>query len=83
MGAASFSAYSNRTGGILHRRPRSSGRMMCRMLLISDDELATACRPMAHQEGERARKLEDPTMRGPVDEAALAQKLQARRAARK
>lgn len=54
---------------------------------LSDSELATAamaCRAMAHQEGERAKKMENPTMRGPMEENArrfsdLAAKLEAAR----
>ena len=36
---------------------------------LTDAELATAptaCRAMAYQEGERAKKLENPTVRGPL-----------------
>jgi hypothetical protein len=54
---------------------------------LTDAELATAataCRAMAYQEGERARKLENPTLRGPLEAnaqrfAALAKKLEAAR----
>jgi hypothetical protein len=53
-------------------------------LELSDAELATAataCRAMAYQEGERAKKMENPTMRGPIESAArryaaLAEKLE-------
>ena len=53
----------------------------------SDAELATAataCRAMAYQEGERAKKMENPTTRGPIENAAqryarLAEKLDASR----
>ena len=53
----------------------------------ADAELATAataCRAMAYQEGERAKKIENPTMRGPLESnakryAALAEKLEAAR----
>ena len=56
-------------------------------LELTDAELATgaaACRAMAHQEGERARKMENPTTRGPIQAAAqryaaLAAKLEAYR----
>jgi hypothetical protein len=56
-------------------------------LELTDAELntaATACRAMAYQEGERAKKMENPTMRGPLDAnarryAALAEKLEAAR----
>jgi hypothetical protein len=52
---------------------------------LTDAELATAaqaCRAMAQQEGERARKLENPTTRGPIESAskryrALAEKFEA------
>jgi hypothetical protein len=40
---------------------------------LTDLELETAaraCRAMAYQEGERAKKLENPTVRGPVENAA-------------
>jgi len=45
---------------------------------------AQACRAMAHQEGERARKLENPTTRGPIEDASrryrtLAEKFEAAR----
>jgi hypothetical protein len=54
---------------------------------FNDAELATAaqaCRGMAHQEGERARTQENPTVRGPIEAAArrygeLAHKLEAAR----
>ena len=41
---------------------------------LTDAELATAataCRAMAYQEGERAKKLENPTMRGPLESNEL------------
>jgi hypothetical protein len=45
---------------------------------------ATACRAMAYQEGERAKKMENPTTRGPLETnakqfAALAEKFEAAR----
>jgi len=54
---------------------------------LTDAELATAataCRAMAYQEGERAKKLENPTIRGPLETnskrfAALAEKFEAAR----
>ncbi len=54
---------------------------------LPDAELAiaaTACRAMAYQEGERAKKLGNPTMRAPLESnarryAPLAQKLEAAR----
>jgi hypothetical protein len=54
---------------------------------LSDAELATAataCRAMAYQEGERARRIENPTLRGPLENNAkrytiLAEKLEAAR----
>jgi hypothetical protein len=54
---------------------------------LSDAELstaATACRALAYQEGERAKKLENPSMRGPIENtakrfAALAERLEAAR----
>ena len=61
-----------------------SGRMA---LELTDAELATAataCRAMAYQEGERAKKMENPTLRGPLENnakrfAVLAEKLEAAR----
>ena len=54
-------------------------------LELTDAELATAataCRAMSYQEGERAKKMENPTMRGPIESvarryAALGEKLEA------
>ena len=54
-------------------------------LELSDAELATAAtagRPMAYQEGERAQKMENPTLHGPLEAnakrfAVLAEKLEA------
>jgi hypothetical protein len=54
---------------------------------LTDEELATAataCRAMAYQEGERAKQMENPGMRGPVKNAArryaaLAEKFEAAR----
>ena len=51
---------------------------------LSDAELATAataCRAMAYQERERAKKIENPTMRGPLESnarryATVAEKLE-------
>ena len=43
-------------------------------LELNDTELATAataCRAMAYQEGERAKKIENPTMRGPIENTAV------------
>ena len=34
---------------------------------LTDAELATACRATAYQEGERAKKIENPTMRAPLE----------------
>lgn len=54
---------------------------------LTDAELATAaqaCRAMAHQEGERAKKLDSPSVRPTIEAAAqrysrLAEKLEALR----
>jgi hypothetical protein len=54
---------------------------------LTDAELAsaaTACRAMAYQEGDRAKKMENPTTRGPIESAAkryaaLAEKFEAAR----
>jgi hypothetical protein len=56
-------------------------------LNLTDTELATAaqvCRAMAAQEGERAKAMENPGMRGPIENAAkrfaaLAEKFEAAR----
>lgn len=40
---------------------------------LTDEELAaaaTACRAMVYQEGERARKMENPTVPGPIERTA-------------
>jgi len=51
------------------RRPKNS-----RMPIdFTDSELATAaqaCRALAYQEGERAKKMENPTTRGPIEAAS-------------
>jgi hypothetical protein len=52
---------------------------------LTDVELETAaraCRAMAYQEGERARNMENPTLRAPIEDAeqryaALVQKFEA------
>ena len=54
---------------------------------LTDAELATAaqaCRAMAYQEGQRAKAMENPTTRGPIEAAAqryakLAEKFEAAR----
>lgn len=54
---------------------------------LTDAELATAatgCRAMAYQEAKRAKEMENPTVRGPIESAAkrytaLAEKLEAAR----
>jgi hypothetical protein len=54
------------------------------LLDLSDAELAAAaqaCRALAYQEGERAKRLENPTARGPIEAASqryarLAQKIE-------
>jgi hypothetical protein len=56
-------------------------------LELTAEELATAaqaCRAMAYQEGERAKRMENPTTRGPIENTAkryatLAAKLEAAR----
>ena len=55
------------------------------LLDLTDAELATAttaCRAMAYQEGERAKAMENPSLRGAIENAArryaaLAEKLEA------
>ena len=67
-------SYSTSPPAVLHGRPERDGGRIRRMLLdLSDAELstaATACRAMAYQEGERAKKLENPGMRGPIENTA-------------
>jgi len=46
---------------------------LCMPLDLTAAELETAaraCRAMAYQEGERAKQMENPTMRGPMENAA-------------
>ncbi|HXQ00998.1 MAG TPA: hypothetical protein VN845_13160 [Solirubrobacteraceae bacterium] len=55
---------------------------------LTAEELATAaqaCRAMAYQEGQRAKAMENPTTRGPIEStakryAALAERFEAARA---
>ena len=62
-------------------------RAAMRPLDLTDVELTTAaqaCRAMAHQEGEPAKRLANPTTRGPIEHASLryqrlAEKLEAAR----
>jgi hypothetical protein len=57
------------------------------VLDLTPEELATAaqaCRAVAYQEGERAKRMENPTIGGPVENmaaryAALAEKFEAAR----
>jgi len=80
-------AESHGTGWTRPAGRRQNHRML---LELTDAELATAaqaCRAMAHQEGERAKKMENPTTRGPILSAAqcygvLAVKFEAARRAR-
>jgi hypothetical protein len=61
------------------------------LLDLTDAELATAaqaCRAMAYQEGELAKKMENPGTRGPIEGTAqryaeLAEKLEAARPSEK
>jgi len=86
---ASQGPYSTRRLGFMHGRPPSCGRNIRRMPLLdlTDAEIATAaqaCRALAYQEGERAKRLENPTTRGPIEAASqryarLAQKIEAAR----
>jgi hypothetical protein len=81
-------AYSSRIAGFLHgQRERTGGTIYRMPLELTDAELATAataCRTMAYQEGERAKKMENPSLRGPIEHTAqrfarLAEKLEAAR----
>lgn len=64
-----------------------SATMRAMPLDLTDSELATgaqACRAMAYQEGERAKRTKNPTVRGPIEAAAqryttLAEKFEAAR----
>lgn len=72
---------------LVGRRAEDGATIRGMPLDLSDAELATAataCRAMAYQEGERAKKMENPTLRGPLESnarryAALAEKLEAAR----
>jgi hypothetical protein len=59
---------------VLHGQPRRIGGTIRAMPLdLTDAELATAaqaCRAMASQEGKRAKEMENPTTRGPIENAA-------------
>jgi hypothetical protein len=66
------------------RRWRDDARMPLDLTDVELSTAATACRAMAYQEAERAKKMENPGMRGPVENAAaryaaLAEKLEAAR----
>ena len=72
---------------LVGRRAGDSATIRGMPLDLTDAELQTvgqACRAMAYQEGERAKTMENPTTRGPIESAArryaaLAQKLEAAR----
>lgn len=74
------------TGTGWTRRPKRP-RILRMTLDLTATELETAaqaCRAMAYQEGERAKKMENPTTRGPIENAAkryaaLAEKFEAAR----
>jgi hypothetical protein len=86
-----FFSYSAVRAGALHGRAPPSGATIAAMPLLdlTDLELETAaraCRAMAYQEGEAAKRMENPGMRGPVENtvkraAALAEKFEAARKA--
>jgi hypothetical protein len=68
-------------GAIQSRAPAGAGwtgarggATIARMPLdLTDEELATAataCRAMAYQEGERAKKMENPALRAPMENTA-------------
>ena len=87
-GSCGLIVYRSTIPPVLHGRSASdSGRIRRMPLDLTDAELttaATACRAMAYQEGERAKKMENPTLRGPLENnskryAALAKKLEAAR----
>ena len=62
-GSVALNGRAKRTGGRIPRMP----------LELSATELETAaraCRAMAYQEGERAKQMENPTTRGPIEAAA-------------
>ena len=81
-------SYSARPATGLHGRGGGIGGTIAVMPLdLTDAELATAataCRAMAYQEGERAKNMENATLRAPLETnarryAALAEKLEAAR----
>jgi hypothetical protein len=81
-------AYSTKNPATLVGRVARGGGKIRRMPLdLSASELETAaraCRALAYQEGERAKKMENPTTRGPIENAArryaaLAEKFEAAR----
>jgi hypothetical protein len=63
--------YSTVRRWVLHGRAAQVGvKFSAKTLELNDAELstvATACRAMAYQEGERAKKVKNPTMRGPLE----------------
>jgi hypothetical protein len=73
--------------GTAWTRALAGATMHAMPLDLTDAELATAAqasRAMAYQESERAKKLENPATRGPIEDAskryrALAEKLEAAR----
>ena len=83
---AAHDLYSLRRSAELVGRVAEARATISGMLLeLSDADLAiaaTACRALAYQEGERAKRMENPTTRGPIEStarryAALAEKLEA------
>lgn len=74
MPALTAAPYSARRTAALNGRAKRIGGKIHRMPLdLSAAELETAaraCRAMAYQEGERAKKMENPTTRGPIEAAA-------------
>jgi hypothetical protein len=80
--------YSKAASALLVGRSVANGATIRGVSLdLTEAELATAataCRAMAYQEGERAKKMENPSMRGPLESNAkrfadLAAKLEAAR----
>lgn len=66
--------YSIHRAPALHGRASASGgrigRVQLELSAIELETAARACRALAYQEGERAKKMENPGMREPIERAA-------------
>jgi hypothetical protein len=86
VGSVEPIAYRTRNlATLVGRGARDGGRIRRMPLDLTATELETAargCRAMAYWEGERAKRMENPTTRGPIENAAqryaaLAEKFEA------